>query len=547
MRICITVISLLAVTKVTFAEMIFTNPDGMFIRVTDQVLNEAETDTRQKNYGIAVSDVNHDGNLDWIVAGFGKGRDGAPNLVLSHDETTGKLVNIAEEGTAYEDLRDIGGAAIGVCACDIDGDGREEIYFLNTNGAFGGKATYGDKLFKWRDGRYVDLFSDEDNTEIGATMYAGRSVACVDRLGTGKYGFVLATYAWGSEGNFGLIEMDEDHPNNNVDSGRIVLQNAAVDAGIAKPTGGRGITVGPILNDEGRSDIFFDNEGGSNFMFKNDGDGTFTDHASSTGILDSDNHGRGVALADFNGDGLIDIVYGNWNGPHRLFIQKDKGNGRRKFKDIATDTFSSPSAVRTVIAADFNNDGDMNVMVNNIVYRGMPQPNRLFRVFTKDEKVKIRKTRIGDAEEPMGYGTGGAAADVDGDGVLEMILAHGESNEQPLEVYHVRDPVPRYLRVSPLTRYGAPARGALVTVTMGDGSRQTRVIDGGSGYLCQMEPVAHFGLGEEGVPVGLSVTWPDTEGYSVELREDSINQVLVIQHPSQQQSKTVSTGQNNLN
>ena len=75
-------------------------------------------------------------------------------------------------------------------------------------------------------------------------------------------------------------------------------------------------------------------------------------------------------------------------------------------QDIATDTFSSPSAVRTVIAADFNNDGDMNVMVNNIVYRGMPQPNRLFRVFTKDEKVKIRKTRIGDAEEPMGYGTG---------------------------------------------------------------------------------------------------------------------------------------------
>lgn len=89
------------------------------------------------------------------------------------------------------------GAAIGVCACDLDGDGKEEIYFLNTNGAFGGKATYGDKLFKWRDGRYVDLFSDPGNQAIGATMYAGRSVACVDRLGTGKYAFALATYAWG--------------------------------------------------------------------------------------------------------------------------------------------------------------------------------------------------------------------------------------------------------------------------------------------------------------------------------------------------------------
>ena len=50
-------------------------------------------------------------------------------------------MNIAvdERSSPYYALRDRQGNAIGVTACDIDGDGREEIYFLNTNNAFSGK------------------------------------------------------------------------------------------------------------------------------------------------------------------------------------------------------------------------------------------------------------------------------------------------------------------------------------------------------------------------------------------------------------------------
>ncbi|KAG7263308.1 hypothetical protein CRUP_006358 [Coryphaenoides rupestris] len=44
-------------------------------------------------------------------------------------------------------------------------------------------------------------------------------------------------------------------------------------------------------------------------------------------------HGRGVALGDFNRDGKTDIVYGNWNGPHRLYIQTS--NRKQRFKRIA--------------------------------------------------------------------------------------------------------------------------------------------------------------------------------------------------------------------
>lgn len=49
-------------------------------------------------------------------------------------------MNIAvdKRSSPYYALRDRQGNAIGVTACDIDGDGREEIYFLNTNNAFSG-------------------------------------------------------------------------------------------------------------------------------------------------------------------------------------------------------------------------------------------------------------------------------------------------------------------------------------------------------------------------------------------------------------------------
>lgn len=61
--------------------------------------------------------------------------------MLKYDKARGRLVNVAEDerSSPYYALRDRPGNAIGVTACDIDGDGREEIYFLNTNNAFSGE------------------------------------------------------------------------------------------------------------------------------------------------------------------------------------------------------------------------------------------------------------------------------------------------------------------------------------------------------------------------------------------------------------------------
>lgn len=71
---------------------------------------------------------------------FARDSYNGPNLVLKYDKQRKRLVNIAVDNRSspFYALRDRQGNAIGVTACDIDGDGREEIYVLNTNNAFSG-------------------------------------------------------------------------------------------------------------------------------------------------------------------------------------------------------------------------------------------------------------------------------------------------------------------------------------------------------------------------------------------------------------------------
>ncbi|XP_030589268.1 cartilage acidic protein 1a [Archocentrus centrarchus] len=478
----------------------------------------------QLNYGMAVTDVDGDGDLEVVVAGYN-----GPNLVLKYDRTQNRLVNIAidDSNSPYYALRDRAGNAIGVTACDVDGDGREEIYFLNTNNAYSGRATYTDKLFKFRNGRFEDLLSDELNVRRGvANQMAGRSVACVDRKGTGRYSVYVANYASGNVGPHAIIEMDEAA--SDVAKGIIALSDVAAEVGVNRHTGGRGVVVGPILS-ESMSDVFCDNENGPNFLFKNNGDGTFVDVARQAGVEDQYQHGRGVALADFNGDGKTDIVYGNWNGPHRLFLQRSNS----RFQNIATGRFADPSPIRTVIAADFDNDKELEVFFNNIAYRGNA-PNRLFRVSRRtNADPLIQELNVGDAEEPQGRGTGGTVTDLDGDGQLDLLLAHGESAQQPISVFKVmQGSSNNWLRVIPRTHFGSFARGAKVTVFTSESGAHTRIIDGGSGYLCEMEPVAHFGLGNDEAKV-LEVFWPDGSTFTRALQAGEMNSVLEVAYPKE--------------
>ncbi len=454
----------------------------MFIDRRDLLL----TNPAQLNYGIAVTDVDGDGAFEAVVAGFG-----FRNSVLKWNGSG--LVDIAPDVLA-DPLR----RAIGVAAGDIDGDGREELYVLNTD-TFMGRKRYGDRLFGRRGGAWVDLFGLPEN-QATLNLSAGRSVVCVDREGRGRYGFFVANY--GSP--LRLYEFDPTG----------FIRDVAASVGVGLVTGGRGVVALPLVSE--RMDMFMVNENGANFLFRNRGDGTFEEVAQAYNVTDLYEHGRGVAVLDQQGSGRFDIVYGNWEGPHRLFVRDKAG----EFHNRAPLEMARPSRVRTVIVADFDNDGSQEIFFNNI-----NQPNRLFGQ-RGGEWVALD---MGAAVEPDGLGTGAVVADFDGDGRLELLVSHGESAAQPLSFYQTAPNEHNWLRVLPLTRYGAPARGALVMMQAG-ALRQQRAIDAGSGYLCQMEPVAHFGLGTQSAVTRVVVRWLD--GAMTIMEDSPINTLLRVPYPA---------------
>ena len=256
----------------------------------------------QLNYGVAVTDVDGDGAFEFFVAGYGYG-----NLVLKWDGTAATSIS---RTTA---LADASRQAIGVCAGDIDGDGREEIYILNTD-SFAGRKELADRLLQWQAGSWQDLFTLPANRDA-LNLTAGRSVACVDRTGTGRYSFFVANYG----GPMRCYEMEENG----------FLADMAPYLGLAYVTGGRSLVSLPLVSE--RMDIFAGNEGGPNFLFRNRGDGTYQEEAERFGLADAYEHARGIAVLDANGDGRFDLVVGNWEGMHRLYAQTPEG----LFEDIA--------------------------------------------------------------------------------------------------------------------------------------------------------------------------------------------------------------------
>jgi hypothetical protein len=440
----------------------------------------------QLNYGVAVIDIDNDGEFELFVAGYGY-----PNQVLKWNGSV--FINIADEVLADADRQ-----AIGVAGGDFDGDGREEIYVLNTD-SFAGRKRFGDRLFGFFNGEWLDLFDMPRNLEA-VNQTAGRSVACLDRTGLGRYGFMVANYG----GPMRLYELDDDG----------ILIDAAPHVGLDLTTGGRSLLSGPLVSES--MDVFAANEGGPNFLFCNLGNGAFGEVAEEFGLSDPHEHGRGVAALSVDDSERFAIVCGNWEGPQRLFQWTEQGY----YQDKASAELALPTRVRTVIVADFDNDGYQEIFFHN-----MGEPNRLFG--WRNESWQLLD--IGEALEGRGLGTGGAVGDFDGDGRLELLLAHGEAGLQPLTLYHTPANGNAWLRVLPLTKAGAPARGALVLLHA-NGRIQRRLIDAGSGYLCQMEPVAHFGLGAGEVQVEqVEIRWPD--GTSLVIESPKVCQTLRVPFP----------------
>ena len=194
---------------------IFNNASANFFK---NITNLIEGNYESLRYGISVADVDNNGTYEFIVAGFG-----SENLALSYKNN--KLKNIIDD----EKFTDKKSFTIGVAACDIDSDGYEEIYFLNTD-TYSGEKKYSDRLIDFKNKKFFDIFEQKKN-QSDLNFTAGRSVVCVDRKGNGKFGIYVANYG-------GPTRFYEKF------KGRIA--DKAIEFGLDKITGGRAVVAGHI-------------------------------------------------------------------------------------------------------------------------------------------------------------------------------------------------------------------------------------------------------------------------------------------------------------
>jgi enediyne biosynthesis protein E4 len=194
------------------------------------------------------------------------------------------------------------------------------------------------------------------------------------------------------------------------------------------------------LVNSGPSDFFTPSSPLKNALYRNNHDGTFTDVTDKAGVAGG-RFGMGVAAADYDGDGNIDLYVTNY-GPNILY----HNNGNGTFSDV-TDKAAVATTGWSTCATwfDFDNDGKLDLFVSSFVFYDKsqnplctdetlkrryycvprlfkPQPSRLFKN-NGDGSFKDVSAESGIADHP-GKSFGAVATDINNDGLMDLFVAN---------------------------------------------------------------------------------------------------------------------------
>lgn len=295
-------------------------------------------------------------------------------------------------------------------------------------------------------------------------------------------------------------------------------------AGINLPARGWGLACADFTGD-GWCDVYIANDEEPAQLWVNQQDGTFLEEAvfrgcafNAEGRVEA---GMGVGFSDVDGDGKLDLFKTHISGEtNTLYLS---GGMTDLYADhTAASTMGAVDRPYTGWGCgflDYDHDGDVDMAVaNGRVTKGVgenasklgkfwsrfAEPNLLFDGDGqgKFENVSAQSGKFGT--EPL-VSRGLAFADLDDDGDLDMVA---QQIDNSLRVYRNDAPRPgtHWLIVRTMTGT-RDAYGAEVTIEAG-GRKWLRVAHPTSSYLASNDPRAHFGLGAIDKVDSIEIAWP---------------------------------------
>jgi hypothetical protein len=501
--------------------------------------------------GVAVFDYDNDGHLDLFFTNGARLEDPMTSARqpdksdrrfwnrLYRQNADGVFADVTERAGLTGQAQNRYG--MGVAVGDYDNDGFDDLYVTG----LGGNTLYRN------DGR--GAFTD---VTAGAGVGAGAwstSAGFFDADNDGDLDLFVARYVtWSFEKNGYCGEKKPGyraycHPDNYEGIANLFYRNngdgtftdASEKAGIANPAGkGLGVAFADYDAD-GFIDVYVANDSVQSFLYRNDGAGAFAEVGLLTGVGFTEDGktfaGMGVDFADYDNDGRPDLIVTDLsNERYRLFRQNADGS----FRDV---THSSGVGAASLLFSgwstrfvDYDNDGwkDLFVAQGHVMDTiEKTSPNLRYLqppLLLRNQAGRFIRVSPGEPFTRDWAGRGAAFGDIDNDGDIDVVMS--SVGQKAIVLRNDGGNRRGWIAIRTVgTRSNRDGIGCRVKVTSASGLSQDFTVTTAVGYLSASDRRLIVGLGEDAQAARVDVRWPSGAVQTFERVESG--RTLVVTEP----------------